>query len=373
MPPRAGRSSRRSPRTTRADSGGSPAPSSRGSGGCCSTKASSTARSRCTSVRSKAPVAWATHPARCSHSPAPRFSTGPTGATTRRPPPPARRWTSTGPGMHADSVTASTPSETSRSPPPRAAWCSPRSRQNGTNRNTLPSCSAGRSDFALTPPPRSHPSSPPMSTRHDSPRSRRSAPCGSQSCSMRPGSATRARPASEPGRSAPARRLFSALLESAAIPQHRGPDLQESLVSKFLFHLGRSSARHPFRVLGLWLVAAIAIVSLQGSVGGQFDNSFRVPGVESQHAADVLNARFPTHGGQSARLVLHTNTGRLDDAGHAPTVTHVRKQLAHGHQVAGVTDPLADHTGAVSADGKTAYLDVAYRVDKLTATQYDDA
>ena len=103
-------------------------------------------------------------------------------------------------------------------------------------------------------------------------------------------------------------------------------------MSKFLFHLGRSSARHPFRVLGIWLIAAIAIVSLQGAVGGQFDNSFRVPGVESQHAADVLNARFPTHGGQSARLVLHTNTGRLDDAGHAPTVTDVREQLARGHR-----------------------------------------
>jgi len=158
-----------------------------------------------------------------------------------------------------------------------------------------------------------------------------------------------------------------------SIPQHRGPELQEDLVSKFLFHLGRSSARHPFRVLGIWLIAAIGIVSLQGAVGGQFDNSFRVPGVESQHAADVLNARFPTHGGQSARLVLHTTTGRLDDAAHAPTVTHVQDQLARGHEVAGVTDPLADHAGAVSADGTTAYLDVAYRVDKLTATQYDDA
>ena len=100
-------------------------------------------------------------------------------------------------------------------------------------------------------------------------------------------------------------------------PHAAGPAPQEDPVSAFLFRLGRSSARHPFRVLGLWLVAAVAVMALQGSAGGQFDNSERVPGVESQHAADVLNDRFPSQGGQSARIVLHTDDGRLDDADHA--------------------------------------------------------
>ncbi len=144
-------------------------------------------------------------------------------------------------------------------------------------------------------------------------------------------------------------------------------------MSAILFRLGRSSARHPFQVLGLWLLAAVAIVGLQGAAGGQFDNSERVPGVESQHAADVLNDRFPSHGGQSARIVLHTDEGRLDDAAHSATVTRTREQLAGGHGVAGVTDPFAAHASAVSFDGKTAYVDVAYALDKLTTTQLDDA
>ena len=144
-------------------------------------------------------------------------------------------------------------------------------------------------------------------------------------------------------------------------------------MSAFLFHLGRSSARHPFRVLGLWLIAAIAVVTLQGAAGGRFDNSLRVPGVESQHAADVLTHRFPSHGGLSARIVFHADTGRLDDADHAPTVARARERLARGHDVAGVTDPFAVGARAVSPDGKTAYLDATYAVDKLTATQFDDA
>ena len=112
-------------------------------------------------------------------------------------------------------------------------------------------------------------------------------------------------------------------------------------MSAFLYRLGRTSARHPFRVLGIWLVAAIAIVALQGAAGGQWDNSERVPGVESQHAADVLNDRFPSQGGLSARIVLHTDEGRLDDPAMAATVEQARAQLAGGTDVAGVTDPFA--------------------------------
>ena len=144
-------------------------------------------------------------------------------------------------------------------------------------------------------------------------------------------------------------------------------------MSAFLFRLGRSSARHPFRVLGLWMMAAVAVLALQASAGGEFDDSFRVPGVESQHAADVLNERFPSRGGQSARIVLHTDEGRLDVAGHAATVDEARERLAAGADVAGVTDPFAAQSAALSADGQTAYVDVAYSLDKLTTAQLDDA
>src|SRR6188508_1244419 len=126
-------------------------------------------------------------------------------------------------------------------------------------------------------------------------------------------------------------------------------------MSAFLYRLGRSSARHPFRVLGLWLVAAVAVMALQGSAGGEFNNSERVPGVESQHAADVLADRFPSQGGQAARIVLHTDEGRLDDGRHAETIAAARAQLAAGEDVAGVTDPFAAGSVALSADGQTAY------------------
>jgi RND superfamily putative drug exporter len=144
-------------------------------------------------------------------------------------------------------------------------------------------------------------------------------------------------------------------------------------VSALLFRLGRSSARHPFRVIGVWLAVAVAIVALQGAAGGEFSDSFRVPGVESQRAVDVLEDRFPAQAGPSSRIVFHTDGGRLDDLGHRAVVDRAREQLSAGDDVAGVTDPFAPQSGAVSENGRTAYVDVAYTSDILTSEHFDDA
>ena len=86
----------------------------------------------------------------------------------------------------------------------------------------------GRAErLRATRAPRFRAFSRPTSTGPDSRRSQRSVLSGSRNSSTRPGRPTRPRRAPESGRSAPARRLFSALLESAVIPQHCGPDLQE--------------------------------------------------------------------------------------------------------------------------------------------------
>ena len=86
-----------------------------------------------------------------------------------------------------------------------------------------------------------------------------------------------------------------------------------------------------------------------------------------------MTARFPTQSGKTARIVFHTNDGRLDDAGPKTAIEQARQQLAAGHDVTAVTDPFGPQSAAVSADGRTAYVDVAYTIDKFTTTQLDDA
>src|SRR4051812_42375707 len=159
------------------------------------------------------------------------------------------------------------------------------------------------------------------------------------------------------------------------VPSSRRPAgaTRRTTMSAFLYRLGRSCARHPFRVLGLWLVAAITVVTLQGSPGGAFKDNFRIPGAESQQATDILTSRFPDKSGTSSRIVLHTDDGRLDDAGHKASINQARQQFAADHDVTEVSDPFASGSGALSSDGRTAYYDVAYGVTTLTMTHVDDA
>src|SRR4051794_31863341 len=98
----------------------------------------------------------------------------------------------------------------------------------------------------------------------------------------------------------------------------------------------------------MWIVAAVAIVVLQGAAGGRYENSIRVPGVESQQAADTLTDRFPAQSGKSARIVLHTTDGRLDDANHKASIEQARQRLTVGHDVTAVTDPFGAQSAAVS-------------------------
>src|SRR3954468_21133590 len=144
-------------------------------------------------------------------------------------------------------------------------------------------------------------------------------------------------------------------------------------MSSFLFRLGHSAARHPWRVIGVWLTAAIAVMALSGSIGGSFKDDFRVPGVESQRAADILNDRFPSEAGGSARLVFHRDDGRLDEPAPAAAIEATVTQLGTGHDVSGVTDPFDPNAPALSTDGQTAYVDVSYTVRNIGAEHLQDA
>ena len=144
-------------------------------------------------------------------------------------------------------------------------------------------------------------------------------------------------------------------------------------MSGFLYRLGQRCARHPFRVLGIWLLIAVSMFALKGSFGGGYSDKFTVPGVESQQATDTLKEKFPEFSGTSGRIVFRTADGRIDEGVAAAGVHAAVDELAQGQDVVAVNDPFDAAAPTVSADGATAFVDVKYTEDHLDAEHYDEA
>src|SRR5689334_25115512 len=80
-------------------------------------------------------------------------------------------------------------------------------------------------------------------------------------------------------------------------------------MSRFLYRLGRGAGSHPWRVVAAWIVTAFAVLMLNSAVGGESDETFRLPGADSQRAADALTDRFPEQSLYSANVVFHSPDG----------------------------------------------------------------
>jgi putative drug exporter of the RND superfamily len=144
-----------------------------------------------------------------------------------------------------------------------------------------------------------------------------------------------------------------------------------------LYRLGLASVAQRRRVVGVWVVAVVALVGLGQAVGGDFSEEFGIPGTESRAAQELLQERFPEQSGGSARLVFRASEGGLEDPPNAAALATTLEAVRALDGVTIVGDPLQGRGGVVAADGRTGYADVRYglpigelgsgRVDELDA------
>ena len=132
-------------------------------------------------------------------------------------------------------------------------------------------------------------------------------------------------------------------------------------MSRALHRLGRFAVRRRGTVLLVWLVIAAALWSGATATGGGYSDDFRVPGVESQQALDVLTERFPEAAGGSAQVVVHARDGDLDDPANVRALADLVDRVGDLPRVATVLDPAA--SGLVSEDRTTALARVQYTDD----------
>ncbi len=155
-------------------------------------------------------------------------------------------------------------------------------------------------------------------------------------------------------------------------------------MSKALYRLGRFCAEKPFVIIGAWLVAAAVVIGA-GSVWGQdLEDSFEVPGLDSQNAIDLLSEAQSDQAGLTAQVVMvPLNDGEtfFDSPSAQAGLAEVQAGLASLPRVIGTSDTagavaagpeIAVQSGAISADGRIALVRVQYPViEELSVEDLD--
>ncbi len=135
--------------------------------------------------------------------------------------------------------------------------------------------------------------------------------------------------------------------------------------------LARWCFQHRKWVVGLWLLATIAVIGASTHEGSAFGGSFSLPNTDSQAAVNLLTHNFPSASGEGDQVVIQATHGATIKS--ATVRTEVGAALARVAQVPGVVSIVSPYTKAgaaqVSKDGTVAFAVVTWaeQGDKVTS------
>lgn len=137
-------------------------------------------------------------------------------------------------------------------------------------------------------------------------------------------------------------------------------------MSTLLYSLGRWCFAHHRRVVAGWVLVLLASGALAGAFNTGTNDSFEIPGTESQTAIDALERTFPQLAGTSAYLVVEAPDGRRVTDPEARAL--IERTVDEMQQVEGVDDvasPFSDLTDiGISDDERAAQVQVQF-IDDL--------
>jgi hypothetical protein len=144
-------------------------------------------------------------------------------------------------------------------------------------------------------------------------------------------------------------------------PERRGQEQERQALSQ----LGTGAARHPWRVIAAWLLAAIAF-------GGPTADAITAPGLDSGQAAQLVQRAGTGQQEVTAQVVVTPiDTGRtfFDHAAPCTALARLQAELRRLPHVLAASDPVgaldqgadaAVRGGLVSTDGRIAVVRVQY-------------
>ena len=145
-------------------------------------------------------------------------------------------------------------------------------------------------------------------------------------------------------------------------------------MSHALYRLGRFAASRPLTIIGVWVALAIVVIGTSTAFGSDLEDSFAVPGLDSQEAVDLLSEAQSDRAGLTAQLVvtpLEDGTTFFDSSAAQDALGEIQAGAAQLPNVLGASDPVAAlaagpevaaQSGAISPDGRVALIRLQYPV-----------
>jgi RND superfamily putative drug exporter len=134
-------------------------------------------------------------------------------------------------------------------------------------------------------------------------------------------------------------------------------------MASLLYRIAQSAFRRRRLVLAIWLAAAAAVIVCMAAFGGagKINQTFTVPGSQSQQALDRMKQEFPAASGTSAQIVFTVPAGqRVTDPAAERAISSVLAAAAKAPEVAAVISP--QQSGAISPQRTAAIAQVEYTV-----------
>jgi putative drug exporter of the RND superfamily len=126
-----------------------------------------------------------------------------------------------------------------------------------------------------------------------------------------------------------------------------------------LASFARKCAYNPWRVIGLWVLATIALIVLTAAFHGKLVNEFTLPGSDTQRAADLLKAKFPAQNGSSLTFVFQAKKGQsIESPAHKAAIDKIIGMAKHTAYATRTTSPF--EKGNISKTKRVGYFDQSF-------------
>jgi putative drug exporter of the RND superfamily len=142
-------------------------------------------------------------------------------------------------------------------------------------------------------------------------------------------------------------------------------------MSTYLYRLAHFAFRRRRLVLAVWLLVAIAAISAAQLSGGKTNDTFSIPGTESQNAAAVLVTKLPAFSGGATTIVFDSagtgaNKTKVTGAADKAAIESAMTRLKSIPQVSAVTTPF--QSKLISPSGTIALGSVQWSVPATSVT-----